>query len=118
MLNNLQEAKKLATERCNPGETIGVAWKEEWTKMYPDLKVEWRTVISRYNYHFGGIDEQDNSLANRESSTDSIRESSVDSNLKSDISNDVEHKENCSAYNGTIPSRSNDQDKNNHSLTV
>ena len=30
--------------------------------MYPVLKIEWRTVISRYNYHFGGIDGEDNSL--------------------------------------------------------
>ena len=37
-------------------------WKEEWNKLYPDLRVDWRTVASRYNYHFGGIDEQNSSL--------------------------------------------------------
>ena len=43
---------------------MGPVWRDEWTKMYPDLKVDWRTVISRYNYHFGGI--QEHSLAKEE----------------------------------------------------
>ena len=115
MLNNLQEAKKLATERCNPGETIGVAWKEEWTKMYPDLKVEWRTVISRYNYHFGGIDEQENSIASRESSSDFSRETSVENTPRYNYSNDTEQKENIATPNGTVPLKSYDFDKSNSS---
>ena len=58
--------------------------------MYPDLKVEWRTVISRYNYHFGGIDEQENALKKRNS--DFSREGSIDKSIVTspDASNDAE----------------------------
>lgn len=38
--------------------------------MYPDLKVDWRTVCSRYNYHFGAIDEQNSSLNESANHTD------------------------------------------------
>ena len=80
--------------------------------MYPDLKVEWRTVISRYNYHFGGIDEQENSIASRESPSDFSRETSVESNLKFGLSNDPEQKENIATPNGTLPIKSVDFEKN------
>ena len=45
--------------------------------MYPDLKVDWRTVCSRYNYHFGAIDEQNSSL-NESANHSSTDASSVD----------------------------------------
>ena len=71
-------------------------------KMYPDLKVEWRTVISRYNYHFGGIDEQENALKKRSSaaSSDFSREGSLDKSIVTspDASNDAE------TANGNSPS--------------
>ena len=81
--------------------------------MYPDLKVEWRTVISRYNYHFGGIDEQENSIASRESPSEFSRETSVESNLKCNFSNDPEQKENIATPNGALPIKSVEFEKNN-----
>ena len=51
-------------------DALGPVWKEEWSKMYPDLKVDWRTVCSRYNYHFGAIDEQNSSLNESSNPTD------------------------------------------------
>ena len=92
---------------------MGVAWKEEWNKMYPDLKVEWRTVISRYNYHFGGLDGQDNSLASRESISDSSMDNSVDSNkMKHDVPNGSASPENSSIPNGSMAVAANDLDNN------
>ena len=48
--------------------------------MYPDLKVDWRTVCSRYNYHFGAIDEQNSSLNESSNPT----EASVDHDTDDD----------------------------------
>jgi hypothetical protein len=35
---------------------VGRLWRDEWQKMYPDLASDWRSTVSRYNYHFGSID--------------------------------------------------------------
>ena len=32
------------------------AWEKEFLKSYPDLNVDWKSVLSRYNYHFGNLD--------------------------------------------------------------
>ena len=32
------------------------AWQTEFLKSYPDLNVDWKSVLSRYNYHFGNLD--------------------------------------------------------------
>ncbi len=31
-------------------------WKEEWKRLFPSLDVDWKLVVSRYNYHFGNVD--------------------------------------------------------------
>ena len=103
------------------GDSIATAWKEEWTKMYPDLKVEWRTVISRYNYHFGGIDEQENALKKRNSaSSDFSREGSIDKSMVTspDASNDAEtHGNSQSSYGSIISSGMNDVEKDTNEST-
>ena len=95
MLGNLQLSRQRALKKvAGKKDALGPMWKEEWTKMYPDLKVttvnavieqtttysreviywitifyhpflvqvDWRSVIGRYNYHFGAIDEANSSL--------------------------------------------------------
>ena len=87
--------------------------------MYPDLKVEWRTVISRYNYHFGGIDEQENALKKRNS--DFSREGSIDKSIVTspDASNDAETHGNSHLRYGTMAgSGMNDIEKDTNNVEV
>ena len=59
MLQKLQETRQIAQALVTKsGREISLtkAWKQEWTKAYPDLNLDWRTVISRYHYHFGTLD--------------------------------------------------------------
>ena len=59
MLKSLQETREIAksiTIRSNREISLTKAWKDEWKKAYPDLNLDWRTVLSRYHYHFGNLD--------------------------------------------------------------
>lgn len=58
MLQKLQETRQIAQSLVakSSGLSLTRAWKDEWKKAYPDLEVDWRTVLSRYNYHFGSLD--------------------------------------------------------------
>ena len=38
------------------GVSLNKAWQTEFLKSYPDLNVDWKSVLSRYNYHFGNLD--------------------------------------------------------------
>ena len=38
------------------GVSLNKAWEKEFLKSYPDLNVDWKSVLSRYNYHFGNLD--------------------------------------------------------------
>ena len=50
MLQTLQETRSTAqaiVARSGREVSLTKAWKEEWTKAYPDLSLDWRTVLSR-----------------------------------------------------------------------
>ena len=42
--------------RIGSPQSLGRLWKEEWQKMYPEFSGDWKSTVSRYNYHFGNID--------------------------------------------------------------
>jgi hypothetical protein len=35
------------------GAELTQRWRAEWEAAYPDLDMDWKQLISRYNYHFG-----------------------------------------------------------------
>lgn len=65
MLQKLQEARQVAqgiVARSGHTLSLNKTWRDEWQKLYPDLNLDWRTVLSRYNYHFGNLDTISSSL--------------------------------------------------------
>ena len=57
MLQTLQETRQTAqTISARTGVSLNKSWQTEFKKLYPDLNVEWKGVLSRYNYHFGNLD--------------------------------------------------------------
>ena len=56
MLQKLQEARQTAQTTARSGISLNKAWQTEFKKSYPDLNVDWKSVLSRYNYHFGNLD--------------------------------------------------------------
>ena len=28
-------------------------WREGWEQLYPNLNIEWKHIVSRFQYHFG-----------------------------------------------------------------
>ena len=35
------------------GAELTQRWRAEWEAAYPDLDMDWKQLMSRYNYHFG-----------------------------------------------------------------
>ena len=58
MLQKLQETRLIAQELVakSQGLSLTKAWQDEWKKFYPDMSIDWRSILSRYNYHFGNLD--------------------------------------------------------------
>jgi len=56
MLENIRTTRERAVEvvGSNGGPYLTKQWRMEWEELYPDLKVDWKQVISRYHYHYGG----------------------------------------------------------------
>jgi len=56
MLENIRTTREKAVEvvGANGGPNLTKQWRMEWEELYPDLKVDWKQVISRYHYHYGG----------------------------------------------------------------
>ena len=58
MLQKLQETRLIAQDLVakSQGLSLTKAWQDEWKKYYPDMTIDWRSILSRYNYHFGNLD--------------------------------------------------------------
>ena len=72
MLQKLQEARQTALQviaASKSGISLNKAWQIEFKKSYPDLNVDWKTVLSRYNYHFGNLDTIGNAQLRSEQSS-------------------------------------------------
>ena len=72
MLQKLQEARQTALQviaTSKSGISLNKAWQTEFKKSYPDLNVDWKTVLSRYNYHFGNLDTIGNAQLRSEQSS-------------------------------------------------
>ena len=56
MLENIRTTRERAVEvvGTNSGPILTKQWRIEWEELYPDLKIDWKQVISRYHYHYGG----------------------------------------------------------------
>ena len=79
MIENIKTSREIAIETVgsNPGLSMTRQWRLEWEKLYPDLSLDWKQVMSRYHYHFG-IDRRDSQDSAR-SGRNSCDKSSVDS---------------------------------------
>ena len=78
MLQKLQETRIMAQNlSAKTGISLTKAWKEEWRRAYPNLNVDWRTVLSRYNYHFGNLDTISNQLKEDSSSDNNSKDSTA-----------------------------------------
>jgi len=56
MLENIRTTREKAVDvvGANGGPNLTRQWRMEWEELYPDLEVDWKQVISRYHYHYGG----------------------------------------------------------------
>ena len=79
MIENIKTSRERAiqTVGSNPGLSMTRQWRLEWEKLYPDLNLDWKQVISRYHYHYG-TDRRDSQDSAR-SARNSCDKSSVDS---------------------------------------
>ena len=79
MIENIKTCREVAIEKvgASPGLSMTRQWRVEWEKLYPDLNIDWKQVISRYHYHFG-VDRRESQESAR-SNRNSCDKSSLDS---------------------------------------
>ena len=88
MLQKLQEARQIAQRTsARSGISLNKAWQTEFKKSYPDLNVDWKSVLSRYNYHFGNLDTIGNAQLRDQGSDSNHADLSKESLNKDTIEN-------------------------------
>ena len=89
MIENIRSSREKALEifssNANPGNgSLSRYWRQEWEKIYPDLNIDWKQVISRYHYHFGA-ERRDSHEADHEGVRNSLDSDMEEAETREDI---------------------------------
>ena len=90
MIEDIKTCRERAIERvgASPGLSMTRQWRVEWEKLYPELNIDWKQVISRYHYHYG--QDRRESQESTRSNRNSCDKSSLDSdNEESEAREDI-----------------------------
>jgi len=78
MLENIRLTRERAVVEAGlaGGQALTKRWRAEWDAVYPDLRIDWKQVVSRYHYHYGSERRESGEMPSHRNSTESEKSTS------------------------------------------